>query len=100
MILSSPGAVVALLAVRLIATDRQEPLLILMDPQFRRGFEAGEQSVRDEAAQVAAIDGEVYCDIKIVCRLARRITTFQSNPIGMGSVDTSLAHAIQRARTH
>lgn len=124
-------AVVALLAVRLIATDRQEPLLILMDPQFRRGFEAGEQSVRNEAAQVAAIDSEVYCDIKIVCRLAgkpfavddfkvgqmlatkrlnrydldellasRRITTFQSNPIGMGSVDTSLAHAIQRARTH
>lgn len=104
-------------------------MLILIDPQFKNRFEAGEQSVWTEATQVAAIDGNVYCDIKIVCRLAgkpfavddfkvgqmlatkrlnrydldellasRRITTFQSNPIGMGSVDTSLGHAIQRVR--
>ncbi|WP_027546733.1 DUF1761 domain-containing protein [Bradyrhizobium sp. WSM2254] len=123
------AAVVALLVLRLIATDRQEPLLILMDPQFRRGFEAGEQSVRKEATQVAAINGDVYCDIKIVCRMAgkpfavddfkagqmlatkrlsqsdldallasRRITTFKDNPIGMGAVSTSLAHAIRHAR--
>ena len=124
------AAVVTLLALRLIATDRQEPLLVLMDPQFKHSFEAGEQSVRKEAAQVASIDGNVYCDIKIVCRLAgkpfavddfkvremlatkrldrseldellalRRITTFKNEPIGMGAVDTSLAHAIQRRRT-
>lgn len=123
------AAAIALLALRLIATDRQEPLLILIDPQFKNRFEAGEQSVRKEAAQVAAIDGNVYCDIKIVCRLAgkafavddfkvgqmlatrrlsrsdldgllvsRRISTFKNNAIGMGAVDTSLAHAIQRAR--
>jgi hypothetical protein len=103
-------------------------LLILIDPQFWHRFEAGEQSVREEATQVAAIDGDVYCAIKIVCRLAgkpfvvddfktgqmlatkrlsrseldellasRRITAFKNNPIGMGAVDTSLAHAIQRA---
>lgn len=124
------AAVIALLALRLIATDRQEPLLILIDPQFKNRFEAGEQSVQTETTQVAAIDGDVYCDIKIVCRLAgkafavddfkvgqmlatkrlsrsdldgllvsRRITTFKNNAIGMGAVDTSLAHAIQRART-
>ena len=123
------AAVVAVLVLRLIATDRQEPLLVLMDPLFRNGFEAAEQSVREEAAQVAALDGSVYCSIKVVCRLAgkpfavdgfkvgemlatkrlnrsdldellalRRITTFKNNPIGMGSVDKSLAQAIQRAR--
>jgi hypothetical protein len=121
-------AAVALVALRLIATDRQEPLLILMSPQFRHGLEAGEQSVREEARQVAAIDGDVSCDIKIVCRLAgkpfvvddfktgqmlatkrlspadldqilvsRHITAFKNNLIGMGAVDRSLAHAIQRA---
>lgn len=62
--------VVALLVLRLVATDRQESLLIMTDPQFRHRFEAGEQSVRREAAQVAAIRGDVYCTIKIVCRLA------------------------------
>jgi hypothetical protein len=101
-----------------------------MDPQFKHSFEAGEQSVRKEAAQVASIDGNVYCDIKIVCRLAgkpfavddfkvgemlatkrldrseldellalRGVTTFKNEPIGMGAVDTSLAHAIQRRKT-
>lgn len=125
----SRAAAIALLALRLIATDRQEPLLILMDPQFKDRFEAGEQSVRKEATEVAAIDGDVYCDIKLVCRLAgktfavddfkvgqmlatkrlsrsdldgllvsRHVTTFKSNAIGMGAADTSLAHAIQRAR--
>ena len=64
------AAVVAVLVLRLIATDRQEPLLVLMDPLFRNGFEAAEQSVREEAAQVAALDGSVYCSIKVVCRLA------------------------------
>jgi hypothetical protein len=99
-----------------------------MSPQFRHGLEAGEQSVREEARQVAAIDGDVYCDIKIVCRLAgkpfvvddfkigqmlatkrlspadldqilvsRHITAFKNNLIGMGAVDRSLTHAIQRA---
>jgi hypothetical protein len=29
---------------------------------------------------------------------SRHITAFKDNPIGMGTVSTSLAHAIQRAR--
>ena len=61
---------VSLLVARLLATDRQEPLLALFDPVFRAQFTTAEQTVRAEAAEVAVIDGAVACEVKIVCRAA------------------------------
>jgi hypothetical protein len=62
--------VVLILVVRLLATDRQEPLLVMFDPEFRHQFERAEQSVLNEAKEVAPIDSGVFCTLKVVCRSA------------------------------
>ena len=61
---------VAVLAVRLVASARQEPMRMLVDPHFRSGIYALERSVRADADRVADLPGDVYCTNKIVCRLA------------------------------
>jgi hypothetical protein len=67
---SAQATMVAILAARLVATDRHEPVLILIDPDFRSRLYAAERSVRAEVDRVVAIPGAVYCINKIVCRLA------------------------------
>ncbi|HEY2134529.1 MAG TPA: hypothetical protein VGH49_01500, partial [Xanthobacteraceae bacterium] len=64
------ATVVLILAVRLVATLRIEPFLILFDPAYRAEFYVNAQAVRDDAARVAAIPGPVACDYKVVCRMA------------------------------
>jgi hypothetical protein len=64
------GTMVAILAARLVATDRHEPALLFFFPDFRSQLPAGERSVRTEADRVEAIPGDVYCSNKVVCRLA------------------------------
>lgn len=122
-------AVVAMLVVRLLATDRQEPLLVMFDQNFRSLFHQGEQSVRNEAQQIAAIEGDVWCFYKVVCRAAgkpfvvddflldelvatrtmgqsdvddllraRHITVLHNRPVDAVTLDTSLSHAVVRAR--
>src|SRR5258708_35553309 len=59
-----------ILLLRLIATDRQEPTLLLLSPEFRSYFYSGQQAVLKDAAAVAQIPGNVFCSNKIVCRLA------------------------------
>ncbi|WP_298267927.1 hypothetical protein [uncultured Bradyrhizobium sp.] len=119
--------VVSLLLFRLLASDRQETLLVLFDPQFAEQFAKRERTIEREAAQVTAIEGDVYCPIKTICRSAgkpfvvddfrieemlatglieqneldkllavRNITTFRSDPAAMGTIDTSLSHAVRR----
>jgi len=51
--------------------------------------------------------GSVYCAVKVVCRQAgieatlavRGITRFKSDLANMGTVDTSLSHALIRYRS-
>ena len=57
---------VAILAGRLVATDRHEPALVLLDLDFRSRLYAAERSARANAGRVAAC----LCNDKIVCRLA------------------------------
>ncbi len=64
------GAIVAILVIRLLATTRYEPMLILFDPGYRAAFPAHAEIVRQEASRVAAIKGNVGCLNKVVCRLA------------------------------
>jgi hypothetical protein len=64
------ATVVLILVVRLLATLRTEPYLILFDPSYRAEFHAHAQAARDDAARVAAIAGPVACTIKIICRMA------------------------------
>jgi hypothetical protein len=58
------------LMLRLLATGRHEPALVLLSPKFRSYFEAGQREVVKEIFEVSAIPGRVYCSNKIVCRLA------------------------------
>ena len=64
------AVVVLILVVRLLATARIEPFLIIADPAYRAEFYANAQAARQEAARVAAIPGPVACDYKVVCRMA------------------------------
>jgi hypothetical protein len=64
------GVVVLVVAVRLVATLRIEPALVLFDPDYRAQYFANAQVVREEAARIAKIAGPVACDFKVVCRLA------------------------------
>ena len=64
------ATVVVILVLRLIATLRIEPFLVLFDPAYRAQFYVNAQVVRDEAARVAAMPGPIACENKIVCRMA------------------------------
>jgi hypothetical protein len=64
------ATVVLILVLRLVATVRIEPFLILFDPAYRAQFHANAQVARDEAARIAAMPGPVACENKIVCRMA------------------------------
>ncbi len=64
------ATVVLILALRLVATVRIEPFLILFDPSYRAEFDAHAQVARAEAARIAAIPGLVACDYKVICRMA------------------------------
>ena len=58
------------LVVRLLATLRIEPALVLFDPSYRAQYYANAEAVRRDAARIAAIPGPVACDFKVVCRIA------------------------------
>jgi hypothetical protein len=62
---------IAALVLRLLVSERQESALVLLSPQFRASFEAGQQRSLEAAAQIAAIPGLVYCEgNNLLCRLA------------------------------
>src|SRR5712691_3471972 len=64
------ATVVLILVLRLVATARIEPFLILFDPAYRAQFYAHAQAARQEAARIAAIPGPIACDYKVICRMA------------------------------
>jgi hypothetical protein len=67
---AAQAGMVAILALRLIASDRQEPALVLFDPGFRSQLKADERSARAEAVRVWQVQGDVFCTNKVICRLA------------------------------
>ncbi len=68
--IAARAVVVLVVAVRLVATLRIEPALVLFDPAYRAQYFANAEVVRQEAARIATIPGPVACDYKVVCRLA------------------------------
>jgi hypothetical protein len=64
------ATVVLILVVRLLATARIEPFLVLFDPAYRAEFYVHAQAAREDAARVAAIPGPVACTLKVICRMA------------------------------
>ena len=61
---------VAILAGRLVATDRHEPALVLLDLDFRSRLYAAERSARANAGSRGGHSSQCLCNDKIVCRLA------------------------------
>jgi hypothetical protein len=64
------AVIVLTLVVRLVATLRIEPFLVLADPAYRAEFFADAALARTEAARVAVIPGPVACYYKVICRMA------------------------------
>jgi hypothetical protein len=69
-VIAARAVVTLVVAVRLLATLRIEPALVLFSPDYRAEYYAAAQGVRDDAARVAAMRGLVACDVKVVCRMA------------------------------
>lgn len=63
------GMVIVLL-LRLLVSDRHEPARVLFSPDFRAEFHRAGVVAHAEAARLAALPGPVYCDNKIICRMA------------------------------
>ena len=64
---------IAALVLRLLVSERQESALVVLSPEFRASFGAGQQRSLDAAAQIAAIPGLVYCEgNNLLCRLAHK----------------------------
>lgn len=61
---------VIVLLVRLLATDRQEPALVLFSPTFRAEFAASAVAAHADAARAAAVAGDLFCDNKTICWMA------------------------------
>jgi len=66
----SRDLLLVILVLRLVVSDRQGSALVLLSPQFRSFLHVEQQTVRDEAVQVAAMPGDVSCTNKVVCRAA------------------------------
>jgi hypothetical protein len=63
---------IAVLLLRLIASDRQETALLMLSSDFRSSLYTRQQNILTDAARVAAMPGDVACDIKIMCRFAKK----------------------------
>ncbi|MDR3469278.1 MAG: hypothetical protein P4M07_25395 [Xanthobacteraceae bacterium] len=58
------------LLVRLVASERQEPALVMFSPTFRAEFVASAAVAGAEAARAAAVAGDLFCDNKTICWMA------------------------------
>jgi len=68
----SRDLMIAVLLLRLVASDRQETALLILSSDFRSSLYTRQQIILSDSARVAAMHGDVACDIKIVCRLAKK----------------------------
>jgi hypothetical protein len=68
----SRDLLVATLLLRLVIADRQETALLILSSQFRSFLYTNQQAVLADASNVAAIQGDVACEVKLVCRRAKK----------------------------
>ena len=68
----SRDLMVAVLLLRLVASDRQETALLILSSEFRSSVYAHQQAILADSAHVAALQGDVACEVKLVCRRAKK----------------------------
>jgi hypothetical protein len=74
--------VIAIVAIRLVATGHIESALVAFDSNYRRTISDHVGIERNEADRVAHIAGSVGCMIKQVCRMAGKAFVFDEFTIG------------------
>src|SRR5664279_1301787 len=68
----SRDLMVAVLLLRLVASDRQETALLILSSQFRSSLDANQQGILADTEHVATVPGDVACEVKLVCRRAKK----------------------------
>jgi hypothetical protein len=68
----SRDLLVAVLLIRLVVSDRQETALMILSSAFRSSVYAHQQAILEDSARVAALQGDVACEVKLVCRRAKK----------------------------
>jgi hypothetical protein len=69
---ASRDLMIALLLLRLVVSDRQETAVLILSSQFRSAVYAHQQAILADSADVAAMPGDVACEVKLVCRRAKK----------------------------
>jgi hypothetical protein len=69
---ASRDLMIAALLLRLVASDRQETALLILSSQFRSAVYAHQRAILVDSADVAAMPGDVACEVKLVCRRAKK----------------------------
>jgi hypothetical protein len=87
------ATIVLVLALRLVATLRIEPFLVLFDPAYRAEFYTHADAARADARRVAAVPGPVACDYKIVCRMAGKPFVYDDFRVDM-LIASGAAHGL------
>jgi hypothetical protein len=90
------------LLLRLVVSDRQETALLMLSRDFRSLLYVRERNILADAARVAAMPGDVACDIKIMCRLAKKpfvVDEFKIEElVATGKATTAEVASLLRAR--
>jgi hypothetical protein len=68
--IAARDAVIMILVLRLLVADRQETALLFLSDRFAASVKQSEANLLSEAHKVRAIQGEVACAVKLVCRVA------------------------------
>jgi hypothetical protein len=93
---------VAVLLLRLVASDRQETALLILSDDFRSSIYIRERNNLTDSARVAAMRGDVACDVKIVCRIAKKpfvVDEFKMEElVATGEATTAEVASMLRAR--
>ena len=98
----SRDLMVAVLLLRLVASDRQETALLILSSEFRSSVYSHRQAILADATQVAAVKGDVACEVKLVCRQAKKpfvVDEFKMEElVATGRATKAQAAAMLRAR--
>ena len=98
----SRDLMIAVLLLRLVVSDRQETALLVLSSDFRSSLYTRQRNILTDAARVAAMPGDVACDIKTMCRLAKKpfvVDEFKVEElIATGKTTTAEVASMLRAR--
>ena len=71
-------AVLGILIVRLLISQRMSPYLLLQSPEFRSDLNRRAAMMKSEAARIASIPGPVDCSVTLACHFAGKQFAFDN----------------------